>query len=113
MAIYNAAWAIPLLPLLGALLSFGVESQRRAAQMCVVFSGLSFIVAAILLGGWNAAQAQGASAPCALVCFPPAVLNAKKCSCEAAIVRKPVCSLVCLNPDETLDARRCACVRRP
>ena len=50
MAIYNAAWAIPLLPLLGALLSFGVESQRRAAQMCVVFTGLSFTVAAILLG---------------------------------------------------------------
>jgi len=49
LAIYNAAWAIPLLPLLGALLSFGVESQRRAAQMCVVFSGLSFMVAAILL----------------------------------------------------------------
>jgi NADH:ubiquinone oxidoreductase subunit 5 (subunit L)/multisubunit Na+/H+ antiporter MnhA subunit len=49
LAIYNAAWAIPLLPLLGALLSFGVETQRRAAQMCVVFSGLSFVVAAILL----------------------------------------------------------------
>ncbi len=50
MAIYNAAWAIPLLPLLGALLSFGVETQRRAAQLCVVLSGLSFAVAAILLG---------------------------------------------------------------
>ena len=50
MAIYNAAWAIPLLPLLGALLSFGVETQRRAAQLCVVLSGLSFVVAAILLG---------------------------------------------------------------
>jgi NADH-quinone oxidoreductase subunit L len=50
LAIYNAAWAIPLLPLLGALLSFGVETQRRAAQLCVVFSGLSCMVAAILLG---------------------------------------------------------------
>ncbi|MEA2637142.1 MAG: NADH-quinone oxidoreductase subunit, partial [Chloroflexota bacterium] len=50
MAIYNAAWAIPLLPLLGALLSFGVESQRRAAQLCVVLSGLAFVVAAVLLG---------------------------------------------------------------
>ena len=50
MAIYNAAWAIPLLPLLGALLSFGVETQRRAAQLCVVLSGLSFAVAAVLLG---------------------------------------------------------------
>jgi NADH-quinone oxidoreductase subunit L len=50
MAIYNAAWAIPLLPLLGALGSLGVETQRRAAQLCVFFTGLSFAVAAILLG---------------------------------------------------------------
>jgi NADH:ubiquinone oxidoreductase subunit 5 (subunit L)/multisubunit Na+/H+ antiporter MnhA subunit len=50
MAIYNAAWAIPLLPLLGALLSFGIETQRRAAQLCVAFSGLSFIAAAVILG---------------------------------------------------------------
>lgn len=50
MSIYNAAWAIPLLPLLGALISFGVETQRRAAQVCVVFAGLSFVVAAVILG---------------------------------------------------------------
>jgi NADH:ubiquinone oxidoreductase subunit 5 (subunit L)/multisubunit Na+/H+ antiporter MnhA subunit len=50
LAIYNAAWAIPLLPLLGALGSLGVEGQRRAAQLCVVFSGLSFVAAAIVLG---------------------------------------------------------------
>ncbi len=50
MAIYNAAWAIPLLPLLGALGSLGVESQRRAAQLCVAFTGLSFVAAAIVLG---------------------------------------------------------------
>ena len=50
MAIYNAAWAIPLLPLLGALGSLGVETQRRSAQLCVAFSGLSFVVAVIVLG---------------------------------------------------------------
>ncbi|MFZ0129472.1 MAG: proton-conducting transporter membrane subunit [Candidatus Dormiibacterota bacterium] len=50
MGIYNAAWAIPFLPLLGALASLGVETQRRAAQLCVVFSGASFVVAAIVLG---------------------------------------------------------------
>ena len=70
-------------------------------------------VALILLAGGHAAQAQSAVAPCALVCFPPAGLNAKKCSCEQAVVRKPVCSLVCLDPDQTLDAKKCACVRRP
>lgn len=50
MGIYNAAWAIPLLPLLGAFASLGVETQRRAAQLCVFFSGLSFVVAAVVLG---------------------------------------------------------------
>lgn len=50
MSIYNAAWGIPLLFLLGAGLSFGVETPRRAAQACAVFTGLSFIVAAVVLG---------------------------------------------------------------
>jgi NADH:ubiquinone oxidoreductase subunit 5 (subunit L)/multisubunit Na+/H+ antiporter MnhA subunit len=50
MGIYNAAWAIPFLPLLGALASLGVETQRRAAQLCVLFSGMSFVAAAIVLG---------------------------------------------------------------
>lgn len=50
MGIYNAAWAIPFLPLLGALASLGVETQRRAAQLCVAFTGLSFVASAIVLG---------------------------------------------------------------
>jgi len=50
VAIYNAAWGIPLLFLLGAGLSFGVETPRRAAQSCVVFTGMSFVVAAVILG---------------------------------------------------------------
>lgn|GEM_PF-1568667 len=50
MGIYNAAWAIPFLPLLGALASLGVETNRRAAQLCVVFTGMSFVAAAIVLG---------------------------------------------------------------
>jgi hypothetical protein len=70
-------------------------------------------IAVILLAGVQTAQAQSAVAPCALICFPPEVLNAKKCACEQAVSRKPVCSLVCLDPDQTLDAKKCACVRRP
>ncbi len=42
MSIYNAAWGVPLLFLLGAGLSFGVETPRRAAQACAIFTGLSF-----------------------------------------------------------------------
>jgi hypothetical protein len=74
------------------------------------FMGL--VIAALLLAGADGARAQ-AAAPCLLVCFPPAHLNAKKCSCEEASPRTPICSLVCLDPDQTLDARKCACVRRP
>jgi hypothetical protein len=69
------------------------------------------VVAAILLGALMAAPAQ--AAPCALICFPPAALNAKTCTCEQAVARKPVCSLVCLDPDQTLDTKKCACVHRP
>lgn len=70
----------------------------------------------LVIASTLAALAQGtsaqAAAPCALVCFPPTVLNVKKCACEAGVAIKPVCTLVCLDPDQTLDARRCACVRR-
>ena len=69
------------------------------------------VIAAILLGG---VVAPAQAAPCALICFPPAVLDAKACTCAQPIVRKaPLCSLVCLDPDQTLDAKKCACVRRP
>jgi hypothetical protein len=70
------------------------------------------LVIAIWLAGMAAAPAQPAVSPCSLVCFPPAQLNAKKCACETTVTRKPVCSLVCLDPGQTLDARKCACVRR-
>jgi len=70
------------------------------------------LIAALLLASGHAAQAQP-TGPCLLVCFPPAHLNAKKCSCEEVSPRTPVCSLVCLDPDQTLDARKCTCVRRP
>jgi hypothetical protein len=69
------------------------------------------IIASHLPGGAHVVPAL--AAPCALVCFPPAVLDVKKCACEQAISRKPVCSLVCLDPDQTLDAQKCVCVRRP
>jgi hypothetical protein len=69
------------------------------------------VLSAILLASFSTASAQP-SFPCSLVCFPPAHLNAKKCACEESVPRKPVCSLVCLEPDQTLDVRKCACIRR-
>jgi hypothetical protein len=70
------------------------------------------LFAAIIVAGAGTASAQPSPA-CTLVCFPPAHLNAKKCTCEEAQPKRPACSLVCLDPDQTLDARKCACVRRP
>src|ERR1700736_217341 len=50
MGIYNLAWFVVALPLLGAGASFLAETQRRAAQICVAFSGLGFLLALIVLG---------------------------------------------------------------
>jgi hypothetical protein len=70
------------------------------------------LIAAVIAGA-SAASGQPVPFPCALVCFPPSHLNAKKCVCEEALPKRPACSLVCLDPQQTLDARKCACVRRP
>jgi hypothetical protein len=67
---------------------------------------------AVNLFGLNPAWAQPLL-PCAVVCEPPARLDAKACVCRTpgpAIARP--CSLVCLGPGETLDARQCRCVRK-
>jgi hypothetical protein len=51
----------------------------------------ALVIAGLLaIAGVSAPQAQPAAVPCAVVCFPPAQLNAKKCSCEVAISRKPI-----------------------
>ena len=49
MGIYNVAWALVLLPLFGAAISFLAESPRRAAQACAVSSVLAFLLAAVVL----------------------------------------------------------------
>ena len=49
MAIYNIAWAVLLLPLAGAAISFLAETQRRAAQVCAACSILTLILAAVVL----------------------------------------------------------------
>ena len=46
---------------------------------------------------------------CAVVCPPETVLDRKTCTCEAPR-RHPPCALVCLGPDQTLDAEHCRCV---
>ena len=95
----------------------GGQDFRRQAGLAPTYKVrvmklIGMAAAAVLLATSGMASAQPLF-PCSLVCFPPAHLNARKCSCEEATPRRPACSLVCLNPDETLDARKCACVRRP
>jgi NADH:ubiquinone oxidoreductase subunit 5 (subunit L)/multisubunit Na+/H+ antiporter MnhA subunit len=50
VAIYNLAWGVVVVPLLGVLSSFLAETQRRAAQICFAGSVLAFILAAVVLG---------------------------------------------------------------
>jgi NADH-quinone oxidoreductase subunit L len=47
---YNLAWAVVLLPLGGFFFAFLPESPRRAAQVCVAFTGFAFAVSMVLLG---------------------------------------------------------------
>jgi NADH-quinone oxidoreductase subunit L len=49
VAIYNLAWGVIILPLLGGLASFLAETQRRAALLCTAFSGVAFVMAAVVL----------------------------------------------------------------
>jgi NADH-quinone oxidoreductase subunit L len=46
---YNLAWAVVLLPLGGFLFSFLPESPRRAAQVCITFTGAAFVLAMVVL----------------------------------------------------------------
>src|SRR5438132_3201800 len=50
MSIYNLAWGVVTLPLLGLLASFLAETHRRAAQICFVFTAGTAVMAAIVLG---------------------------------------------------------------
>jgi hypothetical protein len=56
------------------------------------------------------AYPQAMSQPCAIVCPINTVLNKDKCTCEASGPAKP-CALVCLGPDQVLDAKQCRCVK--
>jgi NADH-quinone oxidoreductase subunit L len=47
---YNLAWAVILLPLGGFIFAFLPESPRRAAQVCVAFTGFALVVSLVLLG---------------------------------------------------------------
>ncbi|HXA27400.1 MAG TPA: proton-conducting transporter membrane subunit [Candidatus Angelobacter sp.] len=46
---YNLAWAVVLLPLGGFLFAFLPESPRRAAQVCITFTGAAFALAMVVL----------------------------------------------------------------
>jgi hypothetical protein len=60
------------------------------------------------------AQAQqDRTTPCALVCVPPARLNADKCTCEESTpVAPPPCALVCPDPDAPRDPLACRCLTK-
>lgn len=60
-------------------------------------------------GGSSEDNSQGMHQPCAIVCPIDTVLNKEKCTCESSRPVEP-CALVCLGPDQVLDAKQCRCV---
>src|SRR5258706_1560554 len=61
----------------------------------------------------NPSHAQSLMSPCMLVCEPPAKLNTQNCSCEESTrTQTKHCAVVCPNPDQKLDLKRCRCIRK-
>jgi NADH:ubiquinone oxidoreductase subunit 5 (subunit L)/multisubunit Na+/H+ antiporter MnhA subunit len=59
---FALSWLTLLLPLLGALASFIAETPRRAAQICVSFTGLAFLMSIVVLG-YRVLHHQGSADP--------------------------------------------------
>jgi hypothetical protein len=75
-------------------------------------SVLVLTIVLLCTAGERSAHADSAK-PCALICLgPDETLDAKKCACvKQADIHPNACALVCLD-GETLDAVKCLCVRR-
>src|SRR5262245_31449966 len=85
--------------------SSGGPMMKQIVLLLVTGASLSFAP--------NASHAQSLMSPCMRVCEPPAKLNTQNCSCEdSARTQTQRCARVCPNPDQTLDPKRCRCVRR-
>src|SRR5215468_3035841 len=79
--------------------------MKQIARLLVTAASLAFAP--------NPSHAQSIMSPCMRVCEPPARLNTQNCSCEESTRTQPKgCALVCSNPDQKLDLRRCRCVRK-
>ena len=79
--------------------------MKRLVPMLVTAGSLSFAP--------NLSHAQSIMSPCMRVCDPPAKLNTQNCSCEgSARTQTKPCALVCPNPEQKLDLKRCRCVRK-
>ena len=72
---------------------------------------MTFGVIAITAAATGNLFAQNAT-PCALVCPFTTVLDPQKCTCVQQPPKTKSCALVCLGPDEVLDAKACRCVKR-
>jgi hypothetical protein len=79
--------------------------MKQIVLLLVTVASLSFAP--------NPAHAQSLMSPCMRVCEPPAKLNTQNCACEGS-TRTQIsrCAVVCPNPDQKLDLRRCRCMRK-
>ena len=74
---------------------------------------LLLVTAVSLSLALNPSHAQSVMSPCMRVCEPPARLNTQNCSCEESTrTQTKHCAVVCPNPDQKLDLKRCRCMRK-
>jgi hypothetical protein len=85
--------------------SSGGPMMKQIVLLLVTAASLSFAT--------NPSHAQSLMSPCMRVCEPPAKLNTQNCSCEGSTrTQTKPCAVVCPNPDQKLDLRRCRCMRK-
>jgi hypothetical protein len=79
--------------------------MKQIVLLLVTAGSLSFAL--------NPSHAQSLMSPCMRVCEPPAKLNTQNCSCEESTrTQTKRCALVCPNPEQKLDLKRCRCMRK-
>jgi hypothetical protein len=79
--------------------------MKQIVRLLVTAASLSFAL--------NPSHAQSLMSPCMQVCEPPAKLNTQNCSCdESTRTQTKRCAVVCPNPVQKLDLKRCRGIRK-
>lgn len=87
-------------------------SNRERGSAVMLKTTYTLTALSLLLGPGASAQ-QPQLEPCTISCTPPSRLDTRTCSCAEQTHLPPKrCTLVCLDPDTTIDSATCTCVKR-